>query len=282
VSSSSCTGVRGISYTRDRRREADVNLTPVCRPETGGAHKIVCQNNKALSGMVVRIENRTGYIKSSSLYCSDVGDVEGICRAHDKRNALFICDASGALYPLKCSWEKMVGYGKKSSLSQTESREFTFYSEYGFEMGAAGYGLSANFKATLGQSNTTGYSWTNTQESTWNVENRISVEAEAPAGCVTTVYEIVGECSFIAVRPAHFQRNDTCSGVSVLTNVYIPGDFDKGKVFFSPVPEMVEELLATRNGKAYVPRNVDFVPVEDNMGEGGVRGMDVKESFPSV
>lgn len=137
----------------------------------------------------------------------------------------------------------MVGYGKSSSSSETETEEFNFHSEFGFEMGFAVYGLSANFKANVGTSNTTGYSWTTTQESTWAEEITIQVEAEAPPGCVTTVYEIVGECSFIDVRPSSFQRTDNCTGTSIMTEVTIPEGFDISKVFVSHVPNEIWEVL---------------------------------------
>lgn len=203
-----------------------------------------------------------------------MGDIEEICRAHDNQIMLFECDASEALYPLKCAYSKKVGYGRKSSMSQTETLEYNFYSEYGFEMGAAGYGLSSNFKATLGTSNTTGYSWTTTQETTWNVETTISVEAEAPASCITRVYEIVGECSFIAVRPSVFKRNDTCGSTSILTNVYIPQDFDRSKVFHSPVPREVLRFLSFQ--KTGSINFIDDSPVAIELGDNHIQGTDLE------
>lgn len=56
--SKECTGIRGVSYGWDERRQADVGLVPVCGRESSGPHKIMCEGNDAVSGIRVSIENR--------------------------------------------------------------------------------------------------------------------------------------------------------------------------------------------------------------------------------
>lgn len=135
---------------------------------------------------------------------------------------------------------KTVGLGIKPTLSESEVSEFLFYRNFPLERGFA---LSTNFKNNIGKSSQTNYDWKIAPKSTWQSEQNITIEIESSTGCETKIYEIVGTCSYMVVRPFYLEREDNCSGRSFKTTEVIPSHNLQKRSYKSEIPQSVKNLF---------------------------------------
>jgi len=76
------------------------------------------------------------------------------------------------------------------------------------------------------------------------------------------VTEIVGECSFLTVRPYHFERNDTCISGSFVTQEIIPANI-ANQIYKSSIPhafavESQEAVAVPLQPKSQNPQTETF------------------------
>lgn len=100
-------------------------------------------------------------------------------------------------------------------MSTSEKNEFDFYHKFELEVG---FSLSTNFKDNLGISSKTSYDWRSAPKSTWQNETNVLIEIESSPLCKIEIFEIVGKCSYMNIRPYHLERVDKCEENSSTTN----------------------------------------------------------------
>lgn len=135
---------------------------------------------------------------------------------------------------------KRVGVGLKVSFSERERIEFGFYYPHNLDIE---FPLASNFKNNVGKSDTTGYDWGSAPKNTWQKEQNVTIEYEKSSKCNTEFYEIVGECSYINVRPYHLMRVDHCFESSFTTIERIPHSIQK-RSYKSEIPHVVKNIIS--------------------------------------
>lgn len=166
-----------------------------------------------------------------SLICSDVPNIATLCKAEDEERLLSL--------PSIGEITKTVGVGLKPSMSALEKNEFQFYSKFKLE---TEYALSNNFKDHIGKSGTTGYDWVSAPKSTWQNEQKVTIEIETSSQCTTKLLEIVGGCSYLNIRPYHLKRMDNCTGHSFTNIERIPHNIHK-RSYKSKIPDSVQSKI---------------------------------------
>lgn len=165
------------------------------------------------------------------MICSEVPNIAAVCKAEDTIEMLSMHNDSTII--------KKIGVGLSSSISETEQIEFNFYNNFGLE---TEFSLLTNFKDHLGKSNKTLYDWSTAPKSTWQNEQNVTIEIETSTKCETKIFEIVGKCSYLNVRPLHLVREDNCSGSILTTTEMIPHNIHR-RSYKSEVPYMVKNRI---------------------------------------
>jgi len=217
--------VRGVTTVSDSNLEATRITGADCTATSCGANAAVC----GFSGLVESTTNLIKYTTGNRLTvrCCDVGDPTKLCDPEDFFEPILICDNLEALAPTTCTYSETVGIGNSTSSGEGGSTERTFYSEMGFNFGASGFGLSANFHAKLGESNTTGFNWNTASSQTWNQQVSTTVEMTVPPCMKSELLQVVGECSFFSVHARVYKRVDTtCNGTVVESMVTDPNSME--------------------------------------------------------
>lgn len=155
------------------------------------------------------------YIKTATAICVAKPDVADSCDASDGKMPLL--SYAGNIFvesDLVLLLQKKIGVGRRSLVSDEGQYEFEFYESIGFKITESLSTLSDNFKRSLIVSDETDFDWISQEEHLWREEETILINISPEKGCSLEVYDIVGKCSFIDVRPASYVRVDICSGFS--------------------------------------------------------------------
>ena len=126
------------------------------------------------------------------------------CDAKDQFDQVLRCDALDSMSPVACDFKKKIGVTYSDQLSETISVGLAIE----FEISAA---LMEVFKASLGESGSTGFDWTTTSTSTRSRTEIFEVHAEAPAGLLLTIEQAVGTCGGSTVKTELFRIRHTDS-----------------------------------------------------------------------
>lgn len=162
------------------------------------------------------------------MICSEVPNIAALCRAEEKRELLSVSPSKSII--------KKVGVGLTRTLSETETIEYRFYSNFELEIE---YTLSTNFKDHIGKSSQTNYDWRSAPKSTWQTEQNVTIDIETSSECETEFYEVIGKCSYFNIRPYHLERVDNCRNSSFKTTEIIPHNIRK-RSYKSEIPEAIK------------------------------------------
>ncbi|XP_037030386.1 uncharacterized protein LOC119070181 [Bradysia coprophila] len=226
-----CAAFKELPIKRDISKEADVDflIGADCKPEnvTEFDNILKCKNLSAISGMIFSIETETKYIKSSNVICNDVPNIAALCEVDDKKQRLQLSSES----------TKTIGVGLAplSDLSEAEKNQLSFYSNFQLE---TEYTLLSNFKNNLGISRATGYDWRSAPKSTWEKEHTVTIQIETSPKCNTEIFEIVGRCSYMVIRPYFIERIDNCLGSSFNRIQKFPQN-SHTKIYVSELPDSI-------------------------------------------
>ena len=131
------------------------------------------------------------------------------CSPVDGWEVVLVCDNTLGLTSTTCSYSQTVGTQFSDSVSEGMSVDTTVKEE----MSAQFWGL---FSLGLGVSESTGYDWGHTSESTKSEQVTVTVQAEAPPGYVLVIEQTTASCGESEVRTERFRTSHQDSQGSVL------------------------------------------------------------------
>lgn len=179
---------RGLTFQRNTFHEIDTNGRIDC-----GASN--CGGIAALIGIEVLVDERNT-IKRSTPVCKDVPNPSDLCDPNESMRFVYLCDNSQSGNEMECSYSSTVGVGVSNTTTVGERQEYTFYREYGYTIGGTLYGLSASMSYKLGESELVAYEWSQSDTSTWKLEETVSVKTILRPYSITRVEQLSGKCSF--------------------------------------------------------------------------------------
>lgn len=145
------------------------------------------------------------------MLCSDIPNIGASCSPSEFKKLLFSSTNSSKQHS---TITKTVGLGlsRSDTWSSSEKNEYSFFSIFDIKID---FPLSTNFKKQLGNETSDLYDWESAPESTWLNEITTKVEVTTPQHCQTEIYEIIGKCSYITVRPYYLEQVDKCKDITL-------------------------------------------------------------------
>jgi len=116
------------------------------------------------------------------------------CSPKDEWRTIQSCDNRQARASVTCSYSYTVGTSKTNTQTQSQQEAQTRSATIGAQVGAEGFGLSAQFSSEVGKSVTTSHDWTTETSSTFGTSSTATESFDVPGGIAKRMDQVVGVC----------------------------------------------------------------------------------------
>lgn len=164
-------------------------------------------NDDAMTGVSVVIDD-VDVIKEVGLRCSRIPDPSKLCEPLETLGVIVQCDNTGSGNEMECSYSQTIGFGQSRTLTETERKEESFYTEFGFTYGVTMPTLAVSMSATLGHSELVGYEWSASDSTTWSLETTVEAKILVKPGVHSKLEQLTGKCSFYGTSVNFFKQTD--------------------------------------------------------------------------